>query len=100
MGTRQIDGTTIEFSDDTKKATIASIKAYFGLNGQGAPISAKEIMTLKKPVSGDPTAGFLPDYDQIAIGLGTGTLTYELTPRQKKQINAERVEAGWKPLSS
>jgi hypothetical protein len=50
------------------KANIAAVKAYFGKNAAGEEISNKEVIAFKK----DDSAG----YDQIANGLGDGTLTY------------------------
>lgn len=57
---------------DRVKATPSQIKAFFEADG-GDKIGAKEIMALKK-VPGTTTE--LPDYDQIAYGIGDGSLTY------------------------
>lgn len=56
---------------DSNKASITEIKEFFQADG-GPAVSAKEIIRLKKTPEGVP----LPDYDQIAIGIKNGTLTY------------------------
>lgn len=48
------------------KATVPQVKEYFAASGK--PLSNAEIIELKKS---DPKA-----YDQIANGIGDGTLTY------------------------
>jgi hypothetical protein len=61
------------------KATPGEVRAYFdgGINpitGQpAAKVTASEIMALKKTPG---TTEALPDYDQLAFGIGNGTLTY------------------------
>lgn len=54
------------------KASPKEVKEFFEANG-GRKVGATEIMALKK----DPaTKKDLPDYDQIAEGIGDGSLTY------------------------
>lgn len=57
---------------DSNKATPSEVKAFFEADG-GSKVGAAEIMALKK----DPiTKETLGDYDDIAFGIGNGTLTY------------------------
>jgi len=63
------DGTKLA---DRIKATPLEVRAFFESDG-GRKVSAAEIMALKK----DPfTKENRPDYDQIAYGIGDGTLNY------------------------
>lgn len=57
---------------DRVKASPAEVRAFF--EADGAPkVSSAELMALKKdPVTKDN----LPDYDQVAYGIGDGSLTY------------------------
>lgn len=55
------------------KATPAQVRAFFDENSNRAPVGAKELIALKKDAeTGEP----IPDYDQIAYGIGDGSLTY------------------------
>lgn len=52
------------------KAKPNEVKAYFEEGSR--KVETKEILRLKKSADGQD----LPDYDQIAEGIGNGTLTY------------------------
>jgi hypothetical protein len=53
------------------KATIKQLKEFFE-EGNGPKVEITELKALKKDAAG----GDLPDYDDIAYGIGNGTLTY------------------------
>lgn len=54
------------------KASPTEVRAFFEA-GDARKVGAKELIALKKdPETGEP----IPDYDQIAEGIGSGTLTY------------------------
>jgi hypothetical protein len=69
---KTVDGIEIDWDPETGKATPTSIRKFFGPNGEGKELTTRELMALKK----DPDKNDLPDYDQIARGIGTGSLTY------------------------
>jgi len=59
-------------SDNGTKASPAEVRAFFE-EGGARKVGARELIALKKdPETGDP----IPDYDQIAEGIGDGSLTY------------------------
>jgi hypothetical protein len=65
------------------KASLGEVRKYFEDGGPKMP--ATEMMACKK----DRTTGEeFPDYDQIATGLGDGSLTYEISEEQKKRAQA------------
>lgn len=53
-------------TDTIAKATPKQVQAFFG---EDMPVTTKELMALKKSNAGK-------DYEQIATGIGSGTLTY------------------------
>ena len=54
------------------KATPQEVRAFFD-EGSDRKVGARELIALKKdPETGEP----IPDYDQIAEGIGNGSLTY------------------------
>jgi hypothetical protein len=50
------------------KATIKQLQEYFGTNAKGEKVTNREVIDFKKA---DPEG-----YDQLANGIGDGTLTY------------------------
>lgn len=58
------------------KAKPSEVKAFFEAGG-GRKVGAREIMELKK-INGVPTKGVSQEtaYDDIAVGIGNGSLTY------------------------
>ncbi len=67
--TAKINGIDVEVEDETGRASLSGVRAYFG----PPTLTSKEIMACKK-VPG--TNELLPDWDQLATGIGNGTLTY------------------------
>jgi hypothetical protein len=61
---------------DASKATIAEIKDFFQADG-GRPVTAKEIMGLKKDNGVER-----PDYDQVARGIKDASFDYDHVPGQ------------------
>ena len=61
---------------DATRAKPSEVKAFFEADG-GRKVGAREIMALKK-INGVPTKGVTYEtaYDDIAAGIGDGTLTY------------------------
>ena len=53
------------------KCNIKEFKEFFEA-GDGRKVEAAELMRLKKSKTGEE----LPDYDQVARGIGDGALTY------------------------
>lgn len=53
------------------KASPSEVRAFFEQDG-ARKVSARELIALKK----DDDKNDLPDYDQIAEGIGNGSLTY------------------------
>ena len=76
------------------KAEMKEVREFFETGAK--KVTAADLMGLKR-VAG-PGGQELPDYDQVAEGIGDGSMTYELTPEQKANINAQRADAGWAPL--
>jgi hypothetical protein len=70
------------------KATIKEFRAFFSDADGPLPITAM------KPLKKGPNDENLPDYDQLANGIGDGTLTYELVPGQRM-----RAEAAWPAIA-
>jgi hypothetical protein len=56
---------------DKPKASPTQIRAFFE-TGTADKVGARELMALKK----GPDGVAIPDYDQIAIGIADGSLTY------------------------
>jgi hypothetical protein len=69
-----------------EKADLTTVRKFFEEGGQ--KISAAELMALKKDKDADEK---LPDYDQIAMGIGDGTLNYEPTEEQIKRAQARQI---------
>jgi hypothetical protein len=57
--------------DARPKASPAQVREFFEADG-ARKVETKELLRLKKSANGEP----LPDYDQIAYGIGDGSLTY------------------------
>ena len=57
---------------DSTKASVPEVKAWFAAGDNGAPVVAKDLIALKraKGVSHETA------YDDLAHGIGNGTLTY------------------------
>jgi len=73
------------------KATIKELKEFF----DSPAVQTKEMMRLKKdPVgpNGEPPVE-LPDYDEIANGIGDGTFTYPDVSEDRKAIASQRTDA-------
>jgi hypothetical protein len=70
---KKMHGRDIEVYEDTGEATMGGVRTYFGPGADGKPISAPEIMALKK---NRETQEDLDDWKQISTGIGNGTLTY------------------------
>jgi hypothetical protein len=74
--------------DESGKCSLPDFKAFFETGGP--KVVAAEVMALKK----DPiTKELSDDYDQIAIGIGNGSLNYEPTEAQKEAARAKDIHA-------
>lgn len=58
---------------DEKRATPSEIRAYFGPDGQGELVKLASFKELKNTPGTKPG---LTAYDEIADGIGNGSLTY------------------------
>jgi hypothetical protein len=58
-------------NDTPTRATPTQIRTFFETSATDK-VGARELMGLKKDQDGKE----IPDYDQIATGLGNGSLTY------------------------
>jgi len=60
---------------DKTKASVPEVKAYFAAGDNGAAITAKDLIALKR-APGAEDSGNATAYDDLAFGIGDGTLTY------------------------
>lgn len=59
----------------SKKASVPEVKAYFAEGDNGSPLTAKDLIALKR-AEADKDSGNKTAYDDLAIGIGNGTFTY------------------------
>jgi hypothetical protein len=57
------------------KASVAEVKAYFAAGDSGKALTAKDLIALKR-AEGAEGSGNATAYDDLAFGIGNGTLTY------------------------
>jgi hypothetical protein len=67
-------------TDTAVKASPGELRAFFEAGG-ARKVTSAELMALKKHVPDDPATGRTQAaagaaYDEIAVGIGNGTLTY------------------------
>jgi hypothetical protein len=60
---------------DSAKASVPEVKAYFAAGDNGKAVVAKDLIALKK-AAGAEGSGNATAYDDLAVGIGNGTLTY------------------------
>ena len=57
---------------DKTKASVPEVKAYFAEGENGLALTAKDLIALKKAEG----VAHATAYDDLAFGIGDGTLTY------------------------
>ena len=55
------------------KATVPQVKAFFSEGESGKAVTARDLIDLKK---GPSAVGNASAYDDLAFGIGDGSLTY------------------------
>lgn len=65
------------------KASVPQVKAWFAAGDNGKTVTARDLIDLKKapgaeanPAQGYAGSGYDSAYDDLAFGIGNGSLTY------------------------